>query len=339
MLPELSSIDLREKLRKAIVIRRFEEGLIKLARDHEIGHFHVYVGQEITGVFALGLLEEGDLAFSTHRNHGHLLAKGADTGRMVAEILGKETGYNGGRGGTLHIAASELGFPTTSAATGGCTPLATGAAYALQRLGSDRVSVCLFGDGALEEGSYHESINIAALEALPVIFLCENNSLHALGQQANEYPSSTMAAVELTDLAKPFGVPTKVVDGSDAAAVHDAMMYAVVRARRGEGPTFLETRTVRWPGNRLLWPELVTGETDMAMAWDSSMISGEHSDWHLSYDGLLLLVRDLLDAGHLTQRVVQEIDNAVQMEVDEAIRFGLDSQYPDAETALDTVFA
>src|SRR5438445_2327751 len=134
--------------------------------------------------------------FRSHRNHGHLIARGADPGRMLAEILGKATGYNGGKGGTLHIASVELGFPTTSASVGGCIPISVGSAFAFQRLAQPNVSVCLIGDGALEEGAFHESINIAALAKLPVIFLIENNSLEALGQRANEYPSSTLAAAE-----------------------------------------------------------------------------------------------------------------------------------------------
>ena len=235
MIPDLPADRLTDYLRRMLVIRRFEEALITLAGEFDVGHFHVYIGQEPTGVAALAQLEQGDLGFTTHRNHGHLLARGTDPAAMFAEILGRATGTNNGKGGTLHIASVENGFPTTSAATGGCTPLATGAAFAFSRLGLDRVSVCLFGDGALEEGTYHESINIAALEALPVIYLCENNSLEALGQKANEYPSSTMAAAPLTDLASSFKVPAVAVDGTDVGAVHEVMATAIRRARGGGG--------------------------------------------------------------------------------------------------------
>lgn len=339
MIPDLPVDRLTDYLSRMLIIRRFEEGLIELAGEYDIGHFHVYIGQEATGVAALAQLEPGDVGFTTHRNHGHLLARGTDPAAMYAEILGKETGTNRGKGGTLHIASVEHGFPTTSAATGGCTPLATGAAFAFSRLGQDRVSVCLFGDGALEEGTFHESINIAALESLPVIYLCENNSLEALGQKANEYPSSTMAAAPLTDLAAAFKVPTITVDGTDSGAVHEAMSTAIGRARRGGGPTFIEALTVRWPGNRPLWPQLLTGSTDLSYAWDASAIPDDYAVWHSEQDGLLRYVRELLSAGMLTGEEVLAIDDQVTDEIGKAVRFALDSPYPPPAAALESVYA
>jgi TPP-dependent pyruvate/acetoin dehydrogenase alpha subunit len=339
MLPDVDQPRLIELLRKSLLIRRFEEALIRFARVHSVGHFHVYIGQEITGVAALSLLGAGDLCFTTHRNHGHLLARGAEPGRMLAEILGRETGYCGGRGGTLHIASLQHGFPTTSSAVGGCTPLATGAAFAMRRLGLDRVSVCLFGDGALEEGSWHESANIAALERLPVIFLCENNSLQALGQRAGEYPSSTLATSELTDLAKVFKIPAIAVDGVDANAIHCAMQDGIARARAGNGPTFIEARTVRWPGNRPLWPELLTGETNLAMAWSKDAVPAEFQSWYLAEDGLLRLVRELLAAGQTDSEKVLELDAAARKQMQEAEAFALQSEYPSPESALECVYA
>lgn len=339
MIPDLPADRLTDYLRRMLVIRRFEEGLINLAGEYDVGHFHVYIGQEATGVPALAQLEAGDVGFTTHRNHGHLLARGTDPAAMYAEILGKETGTNRGKGGTLHIASVEHGFPTTSAATGGCTPLATGAAFAFSRLGRDRVSVCLFGDGALEEGTFHESINIAALETLPVIYLCENNSLEALGQKANEYPSSTMAAAPLTDLAAAFKVPTITVDGTDAGAVHDAMETAIGRARGGGGPTFIEALTVRWPGNRPLWPQLLTGPTDLTYAWDAAVIPADYAVWHTEQDGLLRYVRGLVSAGILTGAEVLAMDDQVRGQMERAVRFALDSPYPPAAGALESVYA
>ncbi|MGQ0569451.1 MAG: thiamine pyrophosphate-dependent dehydrogenase E1 component subunit alpha, partial [Armatimonadota bacterium] len=308
-----------------LFFRRFYSALTLVATHTPRALFPVYIAQHTTGVPALALLEPGDLAFSTHRNHGHLLARGADPGCMLAEILGKATGYNKGKGGTLHISSAAHGFPATSASTGGNVPVAVGAAFAFKERGVDRVSVCLFGDGALEEGAYHEAINIAALRALPVIFLCENNSLEALGQKANEYPSSTLAAVRLTDLAKPFRVPAVDIDGADMRAVHRTMKRAVARARAGEGPTFIEARTVRWPGSRPLWPELATGRTDLAMAWDESRIPDQHREWHRSQDGLLQSTRALLRAGHLTRDRALQIDQEVGEQIDQAGRFALDS--------------
>lgn len=339
MLPDLPPDQLVDQLRTMLRIRRFEEALIKLAADHDIGHFHVYVGQEATGVPALARLEEGDVAYTTHRNHGHLIARGVDPARMLAEILGKSTGINRGKGGTLHLASAAHGFPTTSSSVGGPLPIAVGSAFAFKELRRDRVSVAIFGDGALEEGAWHEAANIAAMRGVPVIFLCENNSLEALGQKANEYPSSTLAAVELTDLVAPFGIPFEVVDGTDPAAVDAAMVRALARARSGGGPTFLETRTVRWPGNRPLWPQLLTGETDVAMAWDPTRIPDEYRAWHERQDGVLRYIADLVKAGHATPDTVHVIDDAARNEMDAAVAFGLESPYPDPLEALDHVYA
>jgi len=339
MLPDIPSPKILEQLRLAVLIRRFEEELIKLASDRDIGHFHVYIGQEMTGVPALCLLREGDLSFTTHRNHGHLLARGVPAQQMYAEILGKETGMMGGRGGTLHLCSMEHGFPTTSSAVGGATPLATGAAFGFQKLGQDRVSVCLFGDGALEEGSWHESINIAAMEKLPVIYLCENNSLEALGQKAGEYPSSTLAATDLIDLVTPFGVPTIQIDGCDAGAMHTAMTEALQRARGGGGATFIEARTVRWPGNRLIWPQLLTGETNLAMAWDESLIPDEHRIWHTKQDAVLGFIREIVAAGLIEPDSVLAMDDVIRADMKAGIEFALESAYPEAESALDFALA
>jgi acetoin:2,6-dichlorophenolindophenol oxidoreductase subunit alpha len=339
MLPTLPASELVAQLRTMLRIRRFEEALIVLAADHDIGHFHVYVGQEATGVPALALLRPGDVAYTTHRNHGHLIARGVSPSGMAAEILGKATGINRGKGGTLHLASAEHGFPTTSSSVGGPLPIAVGSAFAFGELGLDRVSVALFGDGALEEGAWHESVNIAAMRRVPVIFLCENNSLEALGQKANEYPSSTLAAARLTDLVDPFGVPAVAIDGTDAAAVHEAMSIAVERARSGAGPSFIEARTVRWPGNRPLWPQLLTGETDVAMAWDATRIPAEHERWWSFQDGLLRFLRDLLAAEVLDRATALAIDTEARDEMRAAMTFALESPYPDPREALEHVFA
>lgn len=340
MVPELTPEKLLEWYRVMLLIRRFEESLVLLQRaGQSFGHFHLYIGHETIGVPAVALLGAGDFLFTTHRNHGHLLARGADPGRLLAEILGKATGYNRGKGGTLHVAVPELGVPCTSAMVGDALPMATGAAFAAKRLGDGRISACLFGEGALEEGVFYESLNLAALWALPVIFLCENNSLGALGQKAGEYPSSTIAAPDLAAVPRPFGVPSASVDGTDVAAVHRAMVEAVARARRGEGPTFIEARVVRWPGSRPLWPDLVTGETDLAMAWDSGRIPDAHREWHLNQDGLLRFTRELVESGRATREALLATDRRARAEVERAVRFALESPDPAPETAFEDVFA
>lgn len=339
MLPPLPRSRLVAQLRTMLRIRRFEEALIALAEGHDVGHFHVYVGQEATGVPALDLLEPGDVGYTTHRNHGHLIARGVDPAAMLAEILGKATGTNRGKGGTLHLASAAHGFPTTSSSVGGPIPIAVGSAFAFRELRNGRVSVAIFGDGALEEGAWHESANIAALRALPVIFLVENNSLEALGQKANEYPSSTLASPRLGDLARPFGIPVSVIDGTDTRAVHLAMRRAVRRARSLEGPSFIEAQTVRWAGSRPLWPQLLTGRTDLAMAWDPSRIGDEHRAWHERQDGLLRFVRELLAAGATGREEILAIDADAVAEMERAVEFALESPYPRPEEALTDVFA
>lgn len=319
--------------RTMIRVRRFEEALIRLAANHDVGHFHVYIGQETTGVPALALAEPGDVMYTTHRNHGHLLARGVDPAAMMAEMLGKVTGTNRGKGGTLHLASLAHGFPTTSASVGGQLPIAVGSAFAFRQLKSDRVSICLFGEGALEEGVWHESANIAALRSLPVIFLCENNS------PENVRHSSMLASSRLTDLAGTFGIKCAALDGTDARAVHLAMRRAIRRARDGDGPTFIEARTVRWPGSRPQWPELLTGETDLAMAWDPSTIPEHYGEWHRVQDGLLRFLRELLSDGVLTEERALSIDTAAREEMVAAVRFATDSPYPAPEEALDHVFA
>lgn len=340
MLPDLPQEQLLDLFGKMMLMRRFEEELILLTQSGvSVGHYHVYIGQECTGAPAVSLLRPDDTFFTTHRNHGHLLARGADAGRLMAEIAGKATGYNGGKGGTLHLSVRELGVLSTSAIVGGTLSLAIGAAFAAKRQGTDAVNCCFFGDGALEEGVFYESINIAALWALPVIYLCENNSLGALGQKAGEYPGSTIAARELTDLAKVFGVPALAVDGTDAGEVHCAMQEALKRARAGGGPTFIEARTVRWPGTSLLWPDLLTGSMKLEYAWDAQSLPGEYTIWHREQDALLRFTRDLLGAKLASREMLLAIDQEMTAKAKEACRFAVDSPYPAPETVLTDIFA
>ena len=172
MLPDLPQPELMELYRVMLTMRRFEEALILATKSGvSVGHFHVYIGQECTGAPALSLLRPDDTIFTTHRNHGHVLARGADPGRVLAEIMGRATGYNSGKGGTLHITARELGVLPTSAVVGGVVPLATGAAFAAKQKGSDAVCMCFFGDGVLEEGAFYEAINLGSQGNTPVAIL------------------------------------------------------------------------------------------------------------------------------------------------------------------------
>ena len=340
MLPNLEKTDLVELLRKMLLVRRWEERLIRLAEEGpSFGHYHVYVGQETIGIPALAALRPTDLIFPTHRNHGYLLGRGADPGRLLAEILGKETGLNKGKAGTLHASAPELGIPHTSAIVGGIVPIAAGAALAAQVKGSDQVSVALFGDGATEEGATFEALNIASLWKVPVIFLCENNTEEALGAAAGGYPKSVTAASDLGNIARSVGVPAVVVDGTDTAAVFGAMKEAAERARASGGPTFVEARVVRWPGSNPLWPELIAGETELRYAWEPETAPEQLLRWYRDQDGLLRYLREMLSASLLEKDEATEIDSEIRYQVEAAVRFARESAYPTPESAYLDVFA
>ncbi len=339
MIPKVPRESLLELCRRMLLIRHFEERLIHLHDEERFsGHYHVYIGQEATGVPALSCLERGDFLFTTHRNHGHLLARGADPRRLFAEILGRKDGYNKGKGGTFHLAASELGFFHTSGIVGGIIPLATGTAYAARAKKSGQITVCLFGDGALEEGAAPESFNLASLWKLPVLFLCENNGKYGAGRAVGAAQSPTMAVYPLTDLPATYKIPAKQIDGTDAGAVHVAVSEAVAKIRRGEGPQFIETQTVRWPGSETNWP-VVPVATDAAMAWDVSSVPEAVREWYRSSDPVLIFIRELWEKKQATKEDIAELDRDARKAVEEAANFALASPFPEPEEALRDVFA
>lgn len=339
MIPKVPRESLLELCRRMLLIRHFEERLIHLHDEERFsGHYHVYIGQEATGVPALSCLERGDFLFTTHRNHGHLLARGADPRRLFAEILGRKDGYNKGKGGTFHLAASELGFFHTSGIVGGIIPLATGTAYAARAKKSGQITVCLFGDGALEEGAAPESFNLASLWKLPVLFLCENNGKYGAGRAVGAAQSPTMAVYPLTDLPATYKIPAKQIDGTDAGAVHVAVSEAVAKIRRGEGPQFIETQTVRWPGSETNWP-VVPVATDTAMAWDVSSVPEAVREWYRSSDPVLIFIRELWEKKQATKEDIAELDRDVRKAVEQAANFALASPFPEPEEALRDVFA
>jgi len=339
MIPQVPRESLLELCRRMLLIRHFEERLIHLHDEERFsGHYHVYIGQEATGVPALSCLERGDFLFTTHRNHGHLLARGADPRRLFAEILGRKDGYNKGKGGTFHLAASELGFFHTSGIVGGIIPLATGTAYAAKAKKSGQITVCLFGDGALEEGAAPESFNLASLWKLPVLFLCENNGKYGAGRAVGAAQSPTMAVYPLTDLPATYKIPAKQIDGTDAGAVHVAVSEAVAKIRRGEGPQFIETQTVRWPGSETNWP-VVPVATDAAMAWDVSSVPEAVREWYRSSDPVLIFIRELWEKKQATKEDIAELDRDARKAVEQAANFALASPFPEPEEALKDVFA
>ncbi|MDZ4342941.1 MAG: thiamine pyrophosphate-dependent enzyme [Candidatus Binatia bacterium] len=339
MATELTPATRIEFCRKMLLIRHFEEALITLHNEGRFrGHYHVYIGQEATGVPALSLLQAEDYVFTTHRNHGHILARDADPGRMLAEILGRRDGYNKGKGGSFHVAPVELGFLQTSAVVAGILPLATGAAYAAREKQSGQVSVCLFGDGALEEGAVAESFNLASIWKLPVLYLCENNGKYGHGKATGAMRSSTMSVFPLTDLPTAYKIPAQQVDGTDVEAVIDVVGDALKKIRAGEGPQFIEAQTVRWPGSVSNWPVLPIA-TEVSLAWDLSSVLAAVKDWYQFSDPLLIFIRKLLAEGHASKDQIVQLEKGVKEKIAEAIQFACASPEPDLQSALEGVFA
>lgn len=236
---------LREALKRMYLIRRFEEGAEDCyTRGLIHGTMHLSIGQEGSAMASCMELTDADKITSTHRGHGHCIAKGADVGRMFAEFFGKETGYCHGRGGSMHIADVKTGNLGANGIVGGGLPIAVGAALSAKRLGKSDVTVCFFGDGANNEGAFHESLNIASVWKLPVIFVCENN-----GYGMSTSTARSTAVKHISQRAAGYSMPGITVDGNDFSAVSEALHIAISRARAGEGPSLVENLTYRWRGH------------------------------------------------------------------------------------------
>ncbi|MEM6340065.1 MAG: thiamine pyrophosphate-dependent dehydrogenase E1 component subunit alpha, partial [Pseudomonadota bacterium] len=234
-----------EALQKMYLIRKFEEGAEdSYTRGLIHGTMHLSIGQEASAVGACMSLTDDDKITSTHRGHGHCVAKGADLTKMFAEFFGKETGYCKGRGGSMHIADPSKGNLGANGIVGGGLPIAVGAALSAKRLGRDDVTVCFFGDGANNEGAFHEALNMAAIWRLPVVFVCENNKYG----MSTSIERST-AVKNIADRAAAYDMPGVTVDGNDFSAVAQAVDRAVTRARKGDGPSLIENLTYRWRGH------------------------------------------------------------------------------------------
>ncbi len=339
MLPNLPRENLLELCRRMFVIRHFEENLVAL-HDQGVfgGHYHLYVGQEATGVPALACLGADDYLFTTHRNHGHLLARGVEPKKLFAEILGRVDGLNKGKGGSFHSVAPALGFLHSSGVVAGIIPLSTGTAYAAKAQKNGRITVCLFGDGSLEEGAAPEAFNIASLLKLPLLFLCENNGKYGTGRAVAAAQSSSMAAYPLTDLPKAYKVPAQQIDGIDAGLVHATISAAVEKIRRGEGPQFVEAQTVRYPGSATNWPT-VPAPTDTALAWDVSQVPENSREWYRSADPLLVYIRELVDGKQASKEEISAIEKQVKAEIVAAVEFAVASPYPKTEEAEKAYFA
>lgn len=317
-----------------ILMRRFEEEVLRIAQDHPyVGRQHLHIGHEATGAAVVSQLAPEDLFHTTHRNHGYIIARGADPGRAFAEIMGRRDGLNGGRGGPWHLCDRTAGFLSTSAMVGGSIGLAVGAGFGLKRQRSEAISVAHFGDGTLDEGICFEALNLASIFALPVLFLCENNA------KEGQRPSSMLAAKALRDLPEALQIRAIVTDGRDADAVAAGAGEAVAHIRGGNGPVFLQANLERWPGSHQTKPEFPTGVTDLALAWEEDEIEGEHADWVRDHDGLRRYVKTLVEDGTLSRVQVLDMDRQVQDRLAEARAFAEASPYPDPSDLMSGTFA
>ena len=227
---------------RMVRIRHFEEAAGRLAEESRLpGFLHLYVGEEAVAAGVCTALNDDDQISSTHRGHGHLVAKGGDFERMMAELMGKATGYCKGKGGSMHICDLDLGILGANGIVGGGVPIAVGAGFANKYRDDGRVSVVFFGDGASNIGAFHEAANMAAALRLPVVFVCENNEYGEFTPR-----DRTMAITDVVDRALGYGMPGVIVDGMDVIAVHEAATEAVSRARSGQGPSFIEAKTYRF---------------------------------------------------------------------------------------------
>ena len=340
-LTDLPATEIKHLLKDMLRVRRFEEMVIDLWAEVETeGHRHVYVGQEAVGAAICAELRADDLLVTTHRNHGHVLLRGASPGEMLAEVLGRADGINGGRGGSAGMSPAHLGFLLNTAQVGGGVGLGMGGGFAQRIKGRGGISVAFFGDGSLEEGIAFESLNLAALERLPVLFVCENNSVGvSTGRAQNEWSSSSMAATTLGDVPKALQITTEVVAGEDVLAVRAAAQRLISALRTGTGPAFIEARSHRWPGSRSFNPQMPAGPTDLTWAGQPDTIPEEHREWIDRYDPIVLLARRLLAAGHVDAAELAAMDAAVADEMAEAKEFALASPLPDASDVLQAAFA
>jgi pyruvate dehydrogenase E1 component alpha subunit len=239
---DLTNADMLRMFEQMTRIREFDERAGLLMEQARVpGSVHLYCGEEAIAVGVCEALNDDDYITSTHRGHGHLIAKGGDVERMYAELFAKATGYNGGKGGSMHMAALDLGIIGANGIVAAGLPIGLGVAFASQYQGNDRVTVCFFGDGATNEGAFHEAMNMAAILKAPMVFVCENNGYGEWSSAA-----STTSVTDIVDRAASYGIAGAMVDGMDIAAVHEASIEAVARARSGAGPTLLECKTYRY---------------------------------------------------------------------------------------------
>jgi TPP-dependent pyruvate/acetoin dehydrogenase alpha subunit len=324
-LNDLPKVSLIEMLRQMMRIRRFEKSIAELL-DQPQGPIktpcHLYIGQEAVAVGVCSALNSDDYVFGTHRSHGHYLAKGGDLKKGMAEIFCKESGCSKGRGGSMHLCDPLKGILGTSSIVSGSVPIAVGAGLAESIKGSKRISTVFHGDGVPEEGAWNEAANFAAINKLPVLFVCENN-LYCTHLSLNE----RRVHDNLPELAKAHGIPSISIDGNNVIDVYNTAVNLVERIRNGEGPQFVECRTYRWLGH--------VGPRDNL---EVGLRSREELDSWKQRCPIKCFINSLIEQEYLTTAVVSEMQNVVDQEIEEAIDFARESAFPDESTLQQFVY-
>lgn len=319
--PNLDADTIYHALYRMLLIRAFEEkaeSLYAMGRIH--GTMHLSIGQEASAVGACLALREADYILSTHRGHGHSIAKGADPKLMMAEFLGKEAGYCRGRGGSMHIADVAGGNLGANGIVAGGLPLSTGVGLSIKMRGLDRICLTFFGDGAANEGAFHESLNLASIWSLPVVYVCENN------QYAMSMPVDKAFPIEeISRRADAYALPGTTVDGNDLFAVYAAVRKAAERARGGEGPSLVEAVTYRWRGHS-------KSDTERYRTRE------EVKEWQ-KRDPITRVRRYLEEKGAYEEEALTHLEEEAREEIDEAVAFAEAAAEPDPATMLDDVYA
>lgn len=311
----------REMLRQMYSIRAFEEMAEQLYAMGKIhGTMHLSIGMEASAVGAIAALRPDDLILSTHRGHGHCIAKGADLNRMMAEFIGKETGYCRGRGGSMHIADIEGGNLGANGVVAGGVPIAVGVGLSLKMQKRDQIILCFFGDGAANLGPFHEALNMAAIWSLPVVYVCENNQ-YAMSFHVNK----AFAIERISDRAAAYGMPGETVDGNDALAVYEAVSKGVKRAREGQGPSLIENVTYRWRGH---------SRSDV----NRYRTKEEIESWQVKCP-IKRFRTHMLEEGVLTEEEIDRLKDEAYVAIDAAVEFSEASPDPDLETIEEGVYA
>lgn len=309
-----------EIFRTMVKIRRFDETVIQLYADGEIpGFMHLYIGEEAVAAGVCAALNKSDYITSTHRGHGHCIAKGGRPDYMMAELFGKKTGYCKGKGGSMHIADLDIGILGANGIVSGGIPTAVGAAVGIQYQDDDRVAVSFFGDGATNVGQFHEACNLASIWELPVIFVCENNLFAQTTPRTEHQKIKDVAARAIA-----YDMPAVTVDGNDVIEVYQASKEAVKRARDGGGPTFIECKTYRWRGH---WE----GDPQPYRTQD------EVKEWKLKCP-ITRFRRYLIENKVMLKQDLENIDKTIEDELQEAVEFARISPFPEPEEALDDVY-